>query len=131
MENFNKKSPGSAIKQLRNVQFEHDTGLFLLLQKTSSMLNQHKVTLNKSFLDESRLIWRDEMLQLTSQSISHKLRHQFCKTMNKADVFKSDDLLVVLTDRLGRLITISRMTWAINRDWSKPTWRLIAINRTT
>jgi hypothetical protein len=38
------------------------------------------------------------------------------------NVFKSDNLLVVLTDRLGRLIAISRTTWAINRDWSKPTW---------
>jgi hypothetical protein len=56
-------------------------------------------------------------------------------------VFKSDDLVVVLANRFGRLIMISRTTWAINHDWSKPTWtinrdwsnrlvRLIAINRT-
>jgi hypothetical protein len=38
-----------------------------------------------------------------------------------ANVFKSDDLLVVLADRLGRLITISRTTWTINCNWSKPT----------
>ncbi|ONM53599.1 UNC-50 family protein [Zea mays] len=41
-----------------------------------------------------------------------------------ANVFKSDDLLVVLADRLGRLIMISQTTWTINHDWSKSTWTI-------
>jgi hypothetical protein len=45
------------------------------------------------------------------------------------NVFKSDDLLVVLADRRGRLITISWTTW----DMIGPNrfGQLIAINRTT
>jgi hypothetical protein len=39
-------------------------------------------------------------------------------------VFKSDDLLVVLADRLERVIMISWTTWVINRDWSKPAWTI-------
>ncbi|PWZ27082.1 hypothetical protein Zm00014a_038941 [Zea mays] len=39
-------------------------------------------------------------------------------------VSKSDDLLVVLVDRLGRLIMISQTTWMINRNWSQPTWKI-------
>jgi hypothetical protein len=39
-------------------------------------------------------------------------------------VFKSDDLLVVLADQRGRLITISRTICAINHDWSITTWTI-------
>jgi hypothetical protein len=41
------------------------------------------------------------------------------------NVFKTDNLLAVLCDRLGRLIMINRTTWAINRNWSKLTWTII------
>ena len=71
LKDFQQKRSGNGVKSFGNVQFHKNTGLFLLMQEPGRVLDQHEIIQNETPFYKSTLIRRDQLIQATSQPVSH------------------------------------------------------------
>lgn len=65
------------------LEIEKNASLILAVQKTSCLLDQHKIIQDEPLLDEGRLIMQDHFLKPTRKPIGQNLGHKIGKAMHK------------------------------------------------